>query len=217
MQKRSIYNSELRNINSRKARLVCHSLPTTKPSKVSRTSNDLSDRYCITDDGYIFASTAERDNYLIRLRLFQEVDDFYDKYTHEIVLSFDNKEYRNKQPSNEEALVPLKRSMPRIYERLYGKRNVKGMTFDYFAVLERKDKKLKPTHAHWHVLMHFPTGRRRKELTEEIVSNCWTYRRQSNGNSWVRDVDAKPMTNVHQYIYDYLTKDPNAYHYKGGK
>ena len=217
MLHRNVYNSKLRNIISRKARLVCHSLPKTNTSTNSITSNDLSDKYCITDDGYIFASEAERNNFLIRLRLFDEVDDYCRKYTHEIVLSFDNKQYRKIQPSNEEAFPPLKRTLIRVYEKLYGKHNVKGMKFDYYAVLERKDKNKKKTHAHWHVLLHFPVGRKRHELTEELVNGSWTYKRQSIGNSWVRDLEKRPMTNVCRYINDYLTKDPNAYHYKGGK
>jgi hypothetical protein len=217
MLRRNTYNSELRNITSRNARTVCHSLPRTNPSKTPNVSNDLSDRYCITDDGYIFASKAERDNYLIRLRLFQEADDYYDKYTHEIVLSFDNEEYRNKQPSNEEALPLLKRAVVRVYEKLYGKHNVEGMRFDYYAVLERRDKIGNNTHAHWHVLLHFPAGRKRLNLTEDIVKASWMYRRRSIGSSWARDVGKEPMTNVRQYIHDYLTKDPNAYHYTGGR
>lgn len=164
--------------------------------------NELSPAYCVTDEGYLFANEEERTAFVNKMKLFEAEDNYYDKYTDEVILPFDH----IKSITRPEALKELHKGLDKLYKKLYGRYRSTKSKQDFFAVLEFKDKYKKTTHPHWHVLLSLPANKQ-NELNEELVAKSWKH-----GVALLRDTEASPLYNTYEYIYDYLTKDPRSYH-----
>lgn len=131
------------------------------------------------------------------------ITQYYAKYTRTITLT-----YSKQLPLvHSDRLKTLELYMIKLYSKLYGKRNIHDMNFDYYAVLETKDKYSNSTHWHWHVLLNLPNNKKHHALTQEYVDNNtkWQY-----GN--VHVVEEQVYT-PHKYITDYLSKHDDSYHY----
>lgn len=128
---------------------------------------------------------------------------YYSKYTHEVILTY------TKLLTLKQHKKTMNTYMIKLYRKLYGKHNVDDMTFDYYAVLEWKDKYNNQVHKHWHVLIHLPEDKKHWELNQEFVNQRLKWK---HGTMWVRE---EPMYDSYAYIHDYLMKDKTALHYIG--
>jgi len=151
----------------------------------------------------IFANEQERREYQIRTQLLKQEHDYYEKYTHEVVLSFDRS-----MISRNDAVTELHKAMNRLHQWIYGRYRGEHVKQDIYAVLERRDKFGNTTHPHWHVLIYLPEREGMNELTSSRAEKSWKH-----GGVWVRDTENDPIYDAYSYIHKYLKKDPQAYHH----
>jgi len=189
MLQRNINNSILRSLVSHRAKGLCFSTPNTNTyvDTVNSTNN-----------------TNKTNNKSVSQIHSTQVKEYYNKYTYEVVLT-----YSKKAMTLKERKRSLRKFIIKLFEKLYGSRNVEGMTFDFYAVLEFKDKFKNPTHPHWHLLLYLPGDRNHWDLEQQFVDEhlVWDY-----GAMWVCD---EPLYDPYKYITDYLDKHDCSVHYYG--